>query len=75
MEKRSIGYFFRLSRILRPSAFANSPVLHLVHLPASLKDIPASAFESSPWVVILCPAGSAAQAFAQANGIYYVTGQ
>jgi len=57
------------------NAFANSPVLHLVHLPASLKDIPASAFASSPWAVILCPAGSAAQAFAQANGIYYVTGQ
>lgn len=57
------------------NAFADSPVLHLVHLPASLKDIPASAFSGSPNVVILCPNDSAAQAFAQAGDIYYVTGQ
>lgn len=57
------------------NVFAGSATLHLVHLPASLTDIPASAFAGSQWVVILCPKGSAAQSFAQTNGIYYVTGQ
>jgi len=53
-------------------AFAGMTDLMQVHLPASVSTIAPDAFEGNAQMVILCPQGSAAQAFAQEAGIAYL---
>ncbi len=53
-------------------AFADSPALKRVNLPASLTSIAADAFEGSENVVLTCAEGSEGQRFAEAKGIPYV---
>ena len=54
-----------------PRAFANCPNLLYIHIPAATTDIDPSAFDGSVGLTIFCYPGSAAEQFAQDNGINY----
>lgn len=53
-------------------AFRDNPQLLLVHIPASVTDIAADAFDGCPRVVICGSAGSEAERYARANRIAWI---